>query len=652
LRSSIALALCLVVLALPVPILWHFGISSGSCIDLEVALPASIVIVMMMTATCCYFVISTQMRWWSTCAYLVLTRWHIYLNFLNCLLFLLLTLDAPWCEQSFYGSLHIHEAVLTWLSAASLIFLWCNKLIGFLVLKNQLWALEVQLDQPLGSWVMNALLKLFAASIVATSAVFLCAICLYRSDYQKLFWIATGVLTLVISLSTLLVMVLMARGFSLALIYSRREALECCGSQHVLVERAMSFSKKLLVESVLTLSLVALSFASQSLWFFANADDENPGMDAGYPCLAAILFSSASLANCSRFGAALCGISTSNMTKGSSCREKRDATKVAEDWKTGHEAWDAKTHELASRGITLQALLKFYGQLGSKKMMPNFNAAEHRTADIVREAIIPMSRGTKYGDCAAAIVMMNGKTVIPQRMVTHAWSNNFTHLVASVLANALQVPDYHHLVGRLQSPEELRALQAELRWKGLLNLSFWICAFSVNQHAGICGGMSCPCSHEKFLSDTPPLYGNQSINCEMNKFIDMMSCLSCISPRFEHFIATDMDFYLFSRAWCVAEIHCGRRLRLTQNMAMHSQLSLKNNKAKLKDLKVQEMKASNPDDVTFILSHISDVHAFNKDVQELIFAQDGLVQTWCNGLEQMHLLGKVARRGSARSTSS
>jgi len=135
----------------------------------------------------------------------------------------------------------------------------------------------------------------------------------------------------------------------------------------------------------------------------------------------------------------------------------------------------------------------------------------------------------------------------------------------------------------------------------------------------------------------------------MNKFIDMLSCMSCISPCFEHSIATDMDFNLFSRAWCVAEIHCAKRLRLTQNMAMHSPLSLKNNEAKLKDLKVQEMKASNPDDVTFILSHISDLHAFNKEIQDLIFAQDGLVQTWCNGLEQMQLLGSVARRGHARS---
>jgi len=450
-----------------------------------------------------------------------------------------------------------------------------------------------------------------------------------------LLWLATAVLTSLISLSTLLVMLFVSRGFYLAWIYSKRLAKACAGSQHeVVAVRATDFSWRLLLESSSTLSLVALSFAFQSLWFLARAELL---LEPGYLGLAVIGFSQASLANCSRFGAALCGMANNGMTGA----EETEEVSGGDEWKTGNGAWDAKVLELASRGFTLRALLKFYGELG-----PKFDAAKHSTADVVRDAIIPMSCGTKYGNCAAAVVIMNGKTVVPERMVTHAWSNNFTHLVASVVANALRLPDYQDLVMRLSSPAELRALQAELYWKGLLDLSYWICAFSVNQHAGICRNLSnCPCGHQIFWSSTPPLHGKQSINCEMNKFVDMMSCLKCISPRFKQVIATDMSFNLFSRAWCVAEIHRGRQMRLSQSMAMHSEASLREHEAKLRGMKVQEMKASNPDDVELILSQISDLDAFNQEVQQLIFDTDGLVPTWCKGLEQMSLLGEVARRG-------
>ena len=43
--------------------------------------------------------------------------------------------------------------------------------------------------------------------------------------------------------------------------------------------------------------------------------------------------------------------------------------------------------------------------------MPHFDPEKHTTEDVVRQAIIPMSRGTIHGDCAAAVVLMGNSVV-------------------------------------------------------------------------------------------------------------------------------------------------------------------------------------------------------------------------------------------------
>merc|ERR1712048_701815 len=100
--------------------------------------------------------------------------------------------------------------------------------------------------------------------------------------------------------------------------------------------------------------------------------------------------------------------------------------------------------------------------------------------------------------------------------------------------------------------------------------SYWVCAFCVNQHAGICGGNPyhgtdavtgveypvCGCGLRKAWNTTEPVLDEdgRSIPCEMNKFDDMMELLSATDSNFAQVIAVDASFELFSRAWCVAEI--------------------------------------------------------------------------------------------------
>jgi len=256
---------------------------------------------------------------------------------------------------------------------------------------------------------------------------------------------------------------------------------------------------------------------------------------------------------------------------------------------------------------------------------------------------------------------MKGKKVPPARMVTHTWSNLFSHLVAAVIADALELPDFDSVVQRLKH-NELKALESELWWKGKLDMTYWICAFCVNQHAGICGFVppmdadpitknippACTCAHAKYWSSTPPLNDGQSVHCEMNKFDDMMACLASVDPNFGQLIAVDPGFNLFTRAWCVAEIHRAHSMHLRQKMNIFAQENLKQHDEFLKGLKVEEMRASNPDDTALILSRIDDKAAFDSEVQKMIFGTDGLLQTCLGGFQKVKRLGEIAKQGYQR----
>lgn len=64
------------------------------------------------------------------------------------------------------------------------------------------------------------------------------------------------------------------------------------------------------------------------------------------------------------------------------------------------------------------------------------------------------------------------------------------------------------------------------------------------------------------------------------------------------------------------------------------------------------MKASNPQDVAFILSKIDDPQRFDAEVKNLVFGNGGLVQACHMGFERVSLLGAVAQQGFHRSLTS
>lgn len=115
--------------------------------------------------------------------------------------------------------------------------------------------------------------------------------------------------------------------------------------------------------------------------------------------------------------------------------------------------------------------------------MVNFDPRRSRTNDVVRQAIIPMTRDGSGGVALSTL----WEEPAPQTMVTHNWSNTFSHLVAAVLADAMGKSTYSAVVESLCSKAGLQKLHSQLRSEQL-HASYWICAMCVNQHASICDG--------------------------------------------------------------------------------------------------------------------------------------------------------------------
>ena len=108
-----------------------------------------------------------------------------------------------------------------------------------------------------------------------------------------------------------------------------------------------------------------------------------------------------------------------------------------------------------------------------------------------------------------------------------------------------------------------------------------------------------------------------SINCEMNKFSDMIAWLAATDSSFKQVLVVDSELELFSRAWCVAEIAEAYMMGMKQLLKIDSALTLQHRTEKLKAVRIEDMKASRPEDVEQILNRIPNKIEFNLQLQRL-----------------------------------
>jgi hypothetical protein len=304
-------------------------------------------------------------------------------------------------------------------------------------------------------------------------------------------------------------------------------------------------------------------------------------------------------------------------------------------------AWKNKVDDLATRGFTLGALLRFYlAHILQGDYMPHFDPAKSTTKDVVRQVIIPASRNTPTGPCALAAVIMNGKTVRPKVMVTHHWDNIFTHTLAVIIADAIEVFTFGDIVEDLTSAAGVAKLIQRFETKNVLSKTYWFCAASVNQHCAICSGFGpggpesdsvsetvyplCGCGLEKHFSGDA---------CEMNKFDDMMKALRAFhatqDAQLEQVVAVDVNFTIFTRAWCVAELVEANASGMPQRLKLFEKRILKKDRRLLETLDVRKCQASRPEDVEGLMLKIDDIDGFNRKLRKLLCDRsNGLFAKW------------------------
>ncbi|CAE8667472.1 unnamed protein product, partial [Polarella glacialis] len=336
-------------------------------------------------------------------------------------------------------------------------------------------------------------------------------------------------------------------------------------------------------------------------------------------------------------------------------RQRNRAAMLGSSGSVLDRQWHEKVSELAERGFTLESLLSFYKRLGTDYML-HYKSDVHRTSDVVRQAIIPLSRPSGV---AYAVTMMNGACSLPDAMVTHNWGNLFRDLVAGICADALGLSEYA-LVSELLD-RDVVALESMLANSGKIQKTYWVCAFCIAQHSCICHSISardvdpvhgmepptCDCGWPKCFNDTPEVDAlGRSVHCELNKFDDMMGHIARIDDQIEQLIVVDSKFDLFTRAWCVAEVAEAFRIGIPQKMKIKCGQVLHAFEERLRLLKVHEMEASRPEDVAEILAKIPDKDAFNAQLQTLIFDENtGLLAQWriLDSTEQLRHFGLLAR---------
>ncbi|CAE8656240.1 unnamed protein product [Polarella glacialis] len=348
-------------------------------------------------------------------------------------------------------------------------------------------------------------------------------------------------------------------------------------------------------------------------------------------------------------------------------------------------SWDKTVQSLFARSLEVEEHLEFFGLLrvrrdasGTEAVMPSYDPWRSTTGDVVRGAIIPLSQA---GNCGLAYAnyspgaTASTSTTLPDCMVSHTWSALFLDLVAAVVADALELDEYGKVAQRLAAPGGAQKLLQEVRRKSCQR--YWICAFCVNQHAGICNGFGseptpgsdqhsrwdagrrdtvsgavfslCSCSEPKYF-DGPM--------CEMNKFDDMMGLLQHRQPNLRHLVAVDRRFELFSRAWCVAELvqsylsNLPQTVLLLSNRALDVQAECLETYNFLATLTVLGCKASREEDRLQILAKIPDVHEFDVQLQAVIFGSRGLLRNALAGFDRVDAAARAARRAASAAAAS
>ncbi|CAE7245708.1 CDKA-1 [Symbiodinium microadriaticum] len=325
---------------------------------------------------------------------------------------------------------------------------------------------------------------------------------------------------------------------------------------------------------------------------------------------------------------------------------------------------------LTTSGTVALSFGPIAGLLSALIVMPSFDPFRSTTNDVVREAIIPLSREPAVGGGGRAMSsILEGRDVPAMCMVTHNWSNLFLHLIAAIFADALGEKYYADIAASLAAGgAALKQLEERLLERPMCAAkTYWVCAFAVNQHACICDNFGrppenpddfrewdskrrdswtgelytpCTCSEPKYYNHDEPAL------CEMNKFDAMMRHLNRTLPNFSHLVVAGTNFEVFTRAWCIAEIVESGMSDIKQRILIHSEETLDCNYQRLTCIDVRQCQATRPEDKEMILSNIRDFDEFNAALHSAIYGSEGMMTKFADGLSVARRVGHMVRLAS------
>jgi len=138
------------------------------------------------------------------------------------------------------------------------------------------------------------------------------------------------------------------------------------------------------------------------------------------------------------------------------------------------------------------------------------------------------------------------------------------------------------------------------------------------------------------------------INCELNKFPDVMRFLFNRIEGFAQVVVVDARFEIFKRAWCLAELVEADGLAMPQHVKILSRKTVDLHYDLLATIAVQDCQASRHEDKAFILGSLNDIDAFNKRLKWLIYGTESLFRTWMDGRDRAKVVGRIAARALIR----
>jgi hypothetical protein len=147
---------------------------------------------------------------------------------------------------------------------------------------------------------------------------------------------------------------------------------------------------------------------------------------------------------------------------------------------------------------------------------------------------------------------------------------------------------------------------------------YWICPFSVNQHAVGCKWLcGCTCT----VAKNDKLFDEDK---EINKFDDMMKYMKLEiicqqkNTRLKQVMACDENFIMLRRLWCVAECVEAEDSLIPQTVKIKTAGTLKHSWEKIHNFDVKKSEATDPNDIAMVMAKIHDPPVFNKKLRSLM----------------------------------